>query len=79
MENSPYAMFVVDFKKGVISDFNKMAIGMTGYSKQELFEMMPEELFSPKDIEDLNKHFKKIFSTGKDYIELEMVKKTGKP
>lgn len=75
MENSPYAMFVVDFKKGVISDFNSMALEMTGYSKEELFEMMPEELFSPEDIEDLNNHFKKIFSTGKDYIELEMVKK----
>lgn len=75
MDNSPYGMFVVDFNKGGFSDFNNMAVEMTGYSKEELFHMLPEDLFSSEDKEDLEKHFKKIFSAGKDYIELEMIKK----
>lgn len=78
MDNSPYGIFIVDGNTERMIDANKMATDISGYTYEELMKMLFKDLVIEAKKEIFTEHIRKVFSLGKEQIELELIKKNKK-
>ena len=76
INHAPEGVFIVD-KNGKYCDANKAASDVSGYSKEELFQLHLFELLAPETAEKGLAHFEALKSKGEAYEELLILKKDG--
>ncbi|KAF0128737.1 MAG: multi-sensor hybrid histidine kinase [Bacteroidetes bacterium] len=74
INHAPEGVFIVD-KNGKYCDANKAAIELSGYTKEELFQIHLHEILAPETAEKGYEHFNKLKATGEAYDELLIIKK----
>ncbi|MFA5511131.1 MAG: PAS domain S-box protein [Candidatus Kapaibacterium sp.] len=73
-DNAPDGIFIADSSKAFV-DVNRAACEMTGYSRDELMNMITDNIVFPDDIQRGNKHFETVAGKGKASAELRYVRK----
>lgn len=76
INHAPEGIFIVD-KNGKYCDANKAAIELSGYTKEELFQIHLHEILAPETAVKGYEHFNKLKATGEAFDELLIIKKGG--
>jgi PAS domain S-box-containing protein len=76
IENAPDGVLVVD-EDGRYLEANDAICRITGYSKEELFEMSIPDTLAPESLEDGAKHFRDVVDEGRASGDLAFVRKDG--
>ncbi len=71
-------IFYVINEYGKFLKWNRNFETITGYSAEEIAQMLPEDFFSLKRRKDVNKAIKEVFEKGHSWLEVNVVSKNGR-
>ena len=76
IDSAPEGIFVVN-RNGEYVDANPAAAALTGYSRNELLQMITSQLIAPEDAGIGKVHFRQMVESGAASAEFSILKKTG--
>jgi len=76
IDSAPEGIFVVN-RNGEYVDANPAAAALTGYSRNELLQMITSQLIAPEDAGIGKAHFRQMVESGAASAEFSILKKTG--